>query len=54
MRHALRLCLALLVLVAAPLSANDIQVTCEPGLRVYLDGALKGTSNAREDGLFLA
>ena len=54
MRHALRLCLALLVLVAAPLSANDIQITCEPGLRIFLDGALKGTSNAREDGLFLA
>jgi hypothetical protein len=36
------------------LSASDIQVTCEPGLRIYLDGALRGTSTAREDGLFLA
>jgi len=36
------------------LCASDIQVTCEPGLRVYLDGAFVGTSNSKEDGLFLA
>jgi hypothetical protein len=53
MRHARWLCL-LLLFSASLASAGDIQVTCEPGLRVYLDGALKGTSNAREDGLFLA
>jgi hypothetical protein len=53
MRHARWLCL--LLLLSAPLaSADDIQVTCEPGLRIYLDGSLKGTSTAREDGLFLA
>lgn len=47
--------LLIFVLVAATLSsAGDIQVICEPGLRVYLDDKLAGTSNAREDGLFLA
>jgi hypothetical protein len=39
--------------VAALASAGDIQVVCEPGLRVYLDGKLVGTSSAAEDGFFL-
>jgi hypothetical protein len=34
--------------------AGDIQVSCAPGLRVFLDGKLMGTSNAKEDGLFLS
>jgi hypothetical protein len=34
-------------------SAGDIQVSCAPGLQVFLDGKLMGTSNAKEDGLFL-
>jgi hypothetical protein len=33
---------------------GDIQVTCEPGLRVLLDGTPAGTSTAAEDGLHLA
>jgi hypothetical protein len=40
--------------VAAVPFAGDIQVSCSPGLRIYLDGKLMGTSNAREDGLFLS
>jgi hypothetical protein len=53
MRNLLRSFVALLIVAAAPVFAGDIQVTCEPGLKVYLDGALAGTSNAREDGLVL-
>lgn len=53
MRHARWLCL-LLLLSTSLASADDIQVTCEPGVRVYLDGALKGISTTKEDGLFLA
>jgi hypothetical protein len=34
--------------------AGDIQVFCEPALRVYLDGKFVGTSSAKDDGLFLA
>jgi hypothetical protein len=54
MKRLLWLCLSVLVLVPAPLFAGDIQVACEPGLRVFLDGKLAGTSNAKEDGLFMA
>jgi len=34
--------------------AADIQVACEPGLRVFLDGTPVGTSSAKEDGLAIA
>ncbi len=47
-------CLLILTMVPALSFAGDIQVVCEPGLRVYLDGKLVGTSNSKEDGLFLA
>lgn len=36
------------------LLAGDIQVSCEPDLRVYLDDKLAGTSSSKEDGLVLA
>lgn len=48
------LCLLFLMGVAVVSFAGDIQVTCPPDLRIFLDGQLKGTSNAMEDGLFLA
>jgi hypothetical protein len=50
-----RTCIFLiLVLVTASISlAGDIQVICEPGLRIYLDDKLAGTSSAKEDGFFL-
>jgi hypothetical protein len=44
----------LLLTVAVVSSAGDIQVSCQPDLQIYLDGKFKGTSNAMEDGLFLA
>jgi hypothetical protein len=47
-------CLLLVMSVAAISFAGDIQVTCEAGLRVYLDGKLVGTSSSKEDGFFLA
>lgn len=53
MKHARWLFLLLMVGAATLLSASDIQVTCEPGLKVYLDGAFVGTSNTSEDGLVL-
>ena len=51
-----RTCIFLiLVLMTANISlAGDIQVICEPGLRIYLDDKLAGTSSAKEDGFFLA
>lgn len=42
-----------LLFAAAVTYAGDIQVLCEPGLRVYLDGEFVGTSSVREDGLVL-
>jgi hypothetical protein len=48
------LCLVILTIVPVLSFAGDIQVACEPGLRVYLDGTFVGTSNSKEDGLFLA
>ena len=47
------LCVLLAAGAALPALAGDIQVACEPGLRVYLDGRLAGTSSALQDGLFL-
>jgi len=44
-----------LLLAGVPLLAlaGDIQVSCAPGLRVFLDEKLVGLSNAKEDGLYL-
>jgi hypothetical protein len=53
MRTARWLVLVCVVLFAAPLLAGDIQVLCEPGLRVYLDGDFVGVSTAKEDGRYL-
>lgn len=52
MRHARGLIL-LIVLAAAAAAAGDIQVLCEPGLRVYLDGELAGISSRLDDGAYL-
>ena len=46
--------LILVLVTANTVLAGDIQVICEPGLRVYLDDKLAGTSSAKEDGFFLA
>lgn len=45
--------LGLALLSPALAWAGDVQLLCEPGLRVFLDGRLVGVSTAREDGLFL-
>jgi hypothetical protein len=42
------------VAVTAVSSAGGIQVSAEPGLQIYLDGELMGTTSAKEDGLFLS
>ena len=54
MRWLRWLCPLLLTVVPAVAFAGDVQVTCGPDLRVYLDGALVGTSSVKDDGLFLA
>lgn len=46
-------CALALAFAAAVALAGDVQVLCEPGLRVLLDGRLAGVSNARDDGLYL-
>src|SRR5210317_1554739 len=53
MRRARWMFLFFLMSVTAVSFAGDIQVSCSPGLRIFLDGKLMGTSNAKEDGLFL-
>ncbi|MCG6964334.1 MAG: hypothetical protein LJE95_13830 [Acidobacteria bacterium] len=53
MRHAPLVCLLLALTLATVSMAGDIQVTCEPGLRVFLDNQLAGTSSASEHGLHL-
>jgi hypothetical protein len=54
MKRACWFWLILLATVSAMSFAGDIQVACESGLRVYLDGTFVGASNAKDDGLFLA
>jgi hypothetical protein len=54
MRRACWTCLFFVMSVAAVSFGGDIQVSCSPGLRISLDGRFMGTSNAAEDGLFLA
>ena len=54
MRRAHWMCLLLVMGMTAVSFAGDIQVSCPPDLRIYLDDKFKGTSNAMEDGLFLA
>lgn len=49
---AVLLLLALAGLVAAE-GFGRLQVTCRPGVRVYLDGEFVGLTTADEDGLFL-
>jgi len=53
MKCARWICLFFVMSAAAVSFAGDIQVSCSPGLRVYLDDELMGTSSAKEDGLFL-
>jgi hypothetical protein len=48
------LCLVLLASAPVVSFAGDIQVACEPALRVFLDGKFVGTSSSKDDGLFLA
>lgn len=33
---------------------GDVQITCKPGLRIYLDGNFVGKSNTSEDGKYLS
>jgi hypothetical protein len=54
MRWLRLVCVILAMGAPAAALAGDVQVLCEPGLRVYLDGVLAGTSSAKDDGLFLA
>jgi hypothetical protein len=51
MRRVGRLFLAFLMCSAGGLLAGDIQVICEQGPRLYLDGAFVGTSTPMEGGL---
>jgi hypothetical protein len=54
MKHLFSLCLLLLISLPAFSSAGDIQVFCEPGLKVYLDGEFVGVSSSKEDGIYLS
>ena len=54
MRYLRSFSLLLLAIVPAISFAGDVQVLCEPAVRVYLDDKPVGMSSAKEDGLFLA
>jgi hypothetical protein len=53
MKRASLFSLVLLMSVAAVPFAGDVQVSCEPGLRIYLDGEFMGISTKKKDGFFL-
>lgn len=53
MKRAPAILSVLFLAISALALAGDIQVTCEPGLRVFLDGELVGKATPQEDGLFL-
>jgi hypothetical protein len=59
MRRALSLVVAgsavlvSLPLCAAPTEVGDLQVTCRPGYRLYIDGAFVGLTVSEEDGRYL-
>jgi len=53
MRYAHVFMVTLLLSTALASFAGDVQVLCEPDLRVFLDDQLVGSSSAKEDGLFL-
>jgi len=51
---SLRLLTTIILISGATVSfAGDIQIFCEPGLKVFLDGEFVGTSKAKQDGFFL-
>ncbi len=53
--HRVRRAVALAVILAAAgfTAAGDLQVTCRPGHRVYLDDVFVGLTIADQDGLYL-
>ena len=53
MKCAHRIFLFFVMSAAAVSFAGDIQVSCSPDLRIYLDNQFMGTSNTMQDGLFL-
>lgn len=53
MRPARWICLFFVMSVAAASFAADIQVSCPPDLRIYLDDKFMGISDTMQDGLYL-
>jgi len=53
MRHVGWIALLVVTCAASLAAAGDIQVLCEPGLRVYLDGELAAISARLDDGAYL-
>jgi hypothetical protein len=53
MKSLRRVMIAFLISAASLSFAGDIQIFCEPGLSIYLDDNFMGTSNKKQDGLFL-
>ncbi len=53
MKCAKRLVLLFAISMSSMLFAGDIQVLCEPGLRIYIDGQFMGLSSEKEDGLYV-
>jgi formylglycine-generating enzyme required for sulfatase activity len=39
--------------VAIAENTGDLQITCKPGIRIYLDNTFTGATNSEEDGLYL-
>ncbi|MEN0062397.1 MAG: hypothetical protein AAGA48_09605 [Myxococcota bacterium] len=45
--------MVLAVWIAAVSQGADLQITCDPGIRIYVDGEFRGVSQAEQDGLYL-
>jgi hypothetical protein len=53
MRHVGWIALLAVICASSVAAAGDIQILCEPGLRVYLDGELAAISARLDDGAYL-
>lgn len=53
MKNGLHIILMVLVMGVTVFAESYIQVVCEPGVKIFLDGTFKGISNADDSGLII-
>lgn len=52
-RRTLLVVILLLIPIHSFAGSGDLQVTCEPNVRIFIDGNLKGVTNEYDNGLFI-